>query len=118
MVRISVTGLLTVIGTILVFFGLTAAIPASSWEPACRATTTFESPCLRLLVGLEIESDSESVDRDRLMDWCGGDELCRVEVLDARPAGDAWSERALCELWAPTYRLTCEQGIAGRQAAR
>lgn len=118
MVRISTTGLLTVIGTVLVFFGLTAAVPAAAWEPACRATITFEAPCLRTLVSLEIESDSESIDRDHLMDWCGGDELCRVQVLDARPAGDAWSERALCELWAPNFRLICEQGIARRQQAR
>lgn len=116
MVRISITGLLTLVGTLLVFVGMTTAIPAASWEPVCSVSATLKDPCLRTLVSLELESGGESVERDRLMDWCGEDELCRVQVLDARPAGDAWSERALCELWTPNFRLTCEQGIARRHS--
>ena len=114
MVRVSITGLLTVIGTLLVFLGVLAAVPAAAWEPACRISSTLEPTCQRALVSLELSSTSVSVERDRLMGWCGADELCRISVLDARPGGDAWSERALCEFWAPNYRLTCEQGISRR----
>jgi hypothetical protein len=116
-VRVSITGVLTVVGTLLVLVGVVAAVPAASGEPTCRATRALEPPCLRALVTLELASAEVSVERDRLMDWCGGDELCRIGVLDGRPAGDAWSERALCEMWAPNYRLTCEQGISRRHAS-
>ena len=114
MVRFSITGLLVIVGTLLVFVGLVAAVPATAWEPGCRASSTLEASCLRSLVSLELGAGGDSAQRDRLLDWCGPDELCRIRVLDGRPAGDVRSERALCELWAPIYRLTCEQGIAQR----
>ncbi len=114
MIRISITGILVVLGTVLLAVGITAAVPARSWEPACRATTTFHDPCQRMLVQLELGASAPSVDTVRLIDWCQDDELCRVDVLNGRPAGDARAERALCEMWAPSYRLACEQGITSR----
>jgi len=118
MVRVSITGLLTVFGTLLLLLGVTAAVPAAAWEPACHATNTFERGCLRALVGLELGGSEASVDTQRLIDWCGDDELCRIEVLNGRPAGDLHAERALCDMWAPSYRLACEQGITARHASR
>ncbi len=114
MVRVSITGLLTLIGTLLLVLGVTAAVPAAAWEPACRATNTFKQPCLHALVQLDLAASSPSVELTRLLDWCDEDQLCRIDVLNARPAGDAHAERAMCEMWAPDFRLTCEQGIAAR----
>lgn len=114
MVRVSITGILTLLGTVLLMLGVTAAVPAASWEPVCRATNTFQRPCLRALVSLELASTAPSVPFEHLIDWCGDDELCRIEVLDGRPAGDSHTERALCEMWAPSYALACEQGVSAR----
>lgn len=117
MVRVSITGILTVLGTVLLVLGVTAAVPAASWEPMCRATNTFQEPCLRALVSMELAGTAPSVDFERLMDWCGDDELCRIEVLDGRPSGDLHTERAMCEMWAPSYALACEQGVSARHAS-
>lgn len=114
MVRVSITGLLTVLGTVLLVFGITAAVPANAWEPMCRATDTFRDPCLQDLVRLELANPEPRVDTTRLLDWCGADEFCRIDVLNGRPAGDEHAERALCEMWAPSFRLACEQGIEQR----
>lgn len=116
MVRVSITGLLTLLGTLLLVVGVTAAVPAAAWEPACRATETFKKPCLHGLVAVDLASSTPSVELTRLLDWCDEDQLCRIDVLNARPAGDAHAERAMCEMWAPDFRLTCEQGIAARRS--
>ena len=118
MVRVSITGLLTVLGTLMLAIGVTAAVPAGAWEPACRATITFQQPCLKDLVALELASPQERVETTRLLDWCGDDQLCRIDVLNGRPAGDAHAELALCEMWAPQFALACKQGVEARQSAR
>ncbi|MSQ01400.1 MAG: hypothetical protein EXR71_05840 [Myxococcales bacterium] len=117
MIRVSITGILVVIGTALLAAGITAAVPARSWEPVCRAIHAFQDPCQRTLVRLELGASAPSVATERLIAWCHDDELCRFDVLNARPSGDAHAERALCEMWAPSYRLACEQGITTRQGA-
>lgn len=114
MVRVSITGLLTVFGTLLLLLGVGAAVPPAAWEPMCRATESFRDPCLRSLVRLELTNPQARVDTTHLLDWCGTDELCRIDVLNGRPAGDRHAERALCEMWAPSFKLACEQGIEMR----
>ncbi len=118
MIRISITGILGSMGGTLLMAGLVAAAPAPSWEPVCRATNTFMEPCLVQLVELELASSSPRVSNDTLMGWCGGDQLCRLSVLNGRPADDVHAELALCEVWVPDLKLTCEQGVRARQGAR
>lgn len=112
MVRVSLTGLLSVVGAILLVFALSALVPPVAWEPVCLATETFKEPCLRGLVRQELTSAEPRIETTRLLDWCGPDELCRIDVLTARPAADAHAQRALCEMWAPSFQLACEQGLA------
>lgn len=114
MVRISITGLMGALGGTLLLGGLVAAAPAPAWEPICRSTATFVDPCLAELVDLELASSSPRVSNDTLMGWCGRDQLCRLAVLDGRPAGDVHAELALCEVWVPDFKLACEQGVRAR----
>ncbi len=117
MIRVSFTGLLSIVGAVLVAVGLAASAPATAWEPLCRGTITFQDECLEQLVDLELATGQPRVSNDELMQWCGDDQLCRIAVLDARPAGDVHAELALCEVWAPDFRLTCEQGVRARAAS-
>ena len=118
MIRVSFTGLLSVIGAVLLVAGLAASAPATAWEPLCRGTTTFQDDCLAQLVDLEFATGQPRVSNEQLLRWCGADQLCRISVLDARPAGDVHAELALCQVWAPDFRLTCEQGVRARAASR
>ena len=116
MIRVSFTGLLSVTGAALVVVGLAASAPATAWEPVCRSTITFEQDCLSRLVELELAAGQPRASNDELMTWCGSDQLCRISVLNARPAGDVHAELALCQVWAPDFKLTCEQGVRARAA--
>jgi hypothetical protein len=114
MVRVSFTGILTFAGLVLVASGLIAAMPVRTFEPVCRGSGDLERTCYNWMVQRVLQGGSPEVSSDTLMAWCGDDQLCRVNVLDGRPAGDAHAELAACRAWAPDYALTCEQGVRAR----
>ena len=113
MIRISITGILSFFGAALVVAGLFAAVPAPAAEPICRGSGSLEAPCLKWIVEMELATNGKT-SFEQLIDWCGTDQFCRMEVLNARPAGDAHSEMAMCALWAPEFMLSCEQAVGER----
>lgn len=113
MIRVSITGILTLIGALLVVSGLFAAVPTPAAEPICRGSGSFEAPCLAWIVEMELATNGGS-SFDTLMGWCGSDQLCRLDVLNARAPGDLHSEVALCRTWTPDFILTCEQSVRSR----
>ena len=114
MIRVSLTGILVLLGITLVLVGALATVSASTWAPVCHLTEDLRPRCLHALVGVELASSKPSVEAKDLLAWCGADQLCRLDVLNARPPGDSHAERALCEIWTPDFKLSCEQGIQSR----
>ena len=113
MIRVSITGILSFLGAALVVAGLFAAVPAPAVEPICRGSGSLEAPCLQWIVEMELATNGQST-FEKLIDWCGTDQLCRLQVLDARAAGDTHTEMAMCRMWTPEFLLPCEQNVRAR----
>lgn len=80
----------------------------------CAASGEWAPLCRQRFVRAQLAQGAAP--RDVLIEWCGGDADCALEVLDLRPAS-GWSEqRALCLERAGPYAQDCLTHALGRWA--